>query len=113
MSEVREITIASDFSPFPVGRIPEDGDYNGQSFRERLLSPALREAIAEGGRVVVWLDGLKSCGSSFLESVFGGLVREDGFSKNQLKKHLEVKSNSKTHTRYLIAISRYIENASR
>jgi hypothetical protein len=112
MSELREISVASDFSPFPVGRTPEDGDYNGQTFRERLLTPALREAIAEDGRVVVWLDGIKSCGSSFLESAFGGLIREDRFQKKQLAKYLEIKSNNKAHDRYLRAINRYIESAS-
>ena len=113
MSEFREISVASEFSAFPVGRIPEDGDYNGQAFRESLLTPALRKAIAEDGRIIVWLDGIKSCGSSFLESAFGGLIREDGFQKKQLKKYLEIKSNNKAHDRYLRAIDRYIENASR
>jgi STAS-like domain of unknown function (DUF4325) len=113
MSEFREISVASDFSPFPVGRIPEDGEYNGQAFRERLLTPALRDAIAKDGRVIVWLDGIKSCGSSFLESAFGGLIRENGFEKKQVKKYLEIKSNNKAHDRYLRAIERYIESASR
>ena len=111
MNEIREIVVSSDFSPFPAGRIPEDGDFNGQVFRERFLVPALRAAIASNGRVIVRLDGIKSCGSSFLESAFGGLIRDDGFQKSEIRNHLQIKSDIKAHDRYILAISRYVEKA--
>lgn len=79
------IEIARDFSPEPYGRYPEDSDSNGTKFREEFLVPSLAQ-----GTVVVSLDGAEGYGSSFLEEAFGGLVREHGFTPNDLRKRLEI-----------------------
>jgi len=66
------ITIfVKDFSVFPGPRTKELGENSGEAFRDDILIPAIREHK----QVCVNLDGVFGYGSSFLEEVFGGLVR--------------------------------------
>lgn len=84
------ISLAKDFSPFPAGRYhPHDGPHTGQRFREERLVPALGK-LGEAERLEVVFDGVEGCGSSFLDEAFGGLVRDAGFSKAFLEKHLRL-----------------------
>lgn len=102
-----QIHVASEFSRFPAGRFRTDGPHSGEKFREDFLVPALRD----GKRVTVLLDGTLGYGSSFLEEAFGGLVREHGFSANDLHKNLTVHS---ANDRSLITeIWSYIDEASK
>ena len=78
------IVIADDFSPYPAGRYPDDGKFNGTTFRRNHLVPALRESSG----VEVVFDGVAGCGSSFLEEAFGGLIRQEGMDKKFLDNHL-------------------------
>jgi len=82
----RVINIARDFSRYPAGRYKTDGPYAGEFCREKLFVPAL---IA-GDSLVIELDGTRGYGSSFLEEAFGGLVREDGFSSDDLKRRVKL-----------------------
>jgi hypothetical protein len=78
------ISIARDFSPFPAGRKRGDGPYTGELFREEFLRPKL----ASGTHVILDIDGVEGLPSSFLEEVFGGLVRS-GWTVPQLRQALE------------------------
>ena len=80
------IIIADDFSRYPAGRYPEDGDFNGTKFREKVLVPALNNF----NNVEVNFDGVAGFGSSFLEEAFGGLVRCEGFTRQQLDSKLTI-----------------------
>lgn len=70
------ITVVKDFSKKPYGRYPDDGEGCGEFFRKRLLAPALREY----DRVHVVLDGYNRYGRSFLDEAFGGLIRDEKFT---------------------------------
>jgi hypothetical protein len=70
-AQIKNISIARDFSKFPAGRFYTDGPYSGERFRVEVLVPALD--VAE--TVVVDLNGVSGFGSSFLDEAFGGLVR--------------------------------------
>lgn len=85
----KTIVVARDFSDTPAGRVPEDGEFNGQRFLKEYLVPALKECEL----VTVDLDGLEGYGSSFLDEAFGGLVRDAGFSTTELHKRLRLKSD--------------------
>jgi hypothetical protein len=100
----KTISIARDFSRFPAGRFVADGPYPGEKFRDGILVPALQEA----SRVVILLDGTLGYGSSFLEETFGGLVRLRGFSANDLRSRLVLKSGDSS---LLNEIWGYIESA--
>ena len=80
------IVIAEAFSPYPAGRYVADGEFNGTTFRQNYLVPALQTF----DRVEVVFDGVAGFGSSFLEEAFGGLIREEGMSKEFLDTHLVV-----------------------
>lgn len=108
------IRIAEDFSKYPMGRyFPKDGDFAGERFRKEFLKPALEEAIKLGTdkKVTVDLDGVRTFGSSFLEEAFGGLVREESFTKAQLKGFLQIVYTQPELEFYAQAIAEYISKA--
>ena len=53
----------------------------------------MKSAIETKQRIVVDLDGTNGMGTSFLEEVFGGLIREEHFAYEDLKKYLDFISN--------------------
>jgi len=84
------LSVAKDFTPFPFGRTPADGENSAERFRDEFLLPKLRK----GEFVIVNLDGvLGGLSSSFLEEVFGGLVRKRGFVPAQLEQTLKITCN--------------------
>ena len=89
MSTPRTVTlsIAEQFSRYPVGRVQADSDYNGTRFREEFLVPELRK-IGARDRLEVTFNGLEGAGSSFLEEAFGGLIRIEGMTGAFLEAHL-------------------------
>ena len=100
---VQCISVVNDFSEEPFGRFPSDGPNNGARFREEMLVPALRQY----DRVVVDLNGA-FYGSSFLEEVFGGLVRFGWFRQSEVRQKLEIVHNLESYVR---ASWRYINDA--
>lgn len=78
------ISIVKHFHPAPYGRNEDDGEYNGKRFREDLLVPALTEYDF----VHIDLTGYNRYGRSFLDEAFGGLVRESGFSGEEVQRKL-------------------------
>lgn len=99
-----KILIARDFSPYPAGRYLEDGEFNGTTFRQDYLVPALKNFEC----VEVVFDGVTGFGSSFLEEAFGGLIREEGMDKKSLDDklvlstaELELEDDVKQSIRYM------------
>lgn len=83
---MKQINLALEFSEYPAGRYRSDGKYSGQAFREDFLVPALRS----GEKVAINLDGAMGYGSSFLEEAFGGLIRDEGFTAQQVLDNLQI-----------------------
>lgn len=102
------INIASDFTPFPGGRVPAHGEFNGQTFRINHLEPPLRK----GNQLLVIFDGLAGLPSSFLEEAFGGLVR-DGLitSIKDYKEKIRIEAKSPTVKNAPNMIERYVKAA--
>ena len=84
----RTICLVDEFSDRPFGRYRDDGGRSAEVFREDHLMPALKGHDS----VVVDLSNYNYYGSSFLEEVFGGLIRQ-GFTYGQLKDQLKVVHN--------------------
>lgn len=97
------INVAADFSRYPAGRDRDDGPFSGQAFREDMLEVPLRA----GDKVTLMLDGTRGYGSSFLEEVFGGLVR-CGLEKKILDSNLVLETNDDA---LRLEIRHYIEDA--
>ena len=106
---IKRITIAEDFSKYPAGRFPEDGDYNGTTFRDDILAIALRDLSVD--KVEVVFDGVAGFGSSFLEEAFGGLIRELGMKKANLDKCLVLSTTEAELDDYVSLSLKYIEEA--
>ena len=66
------LSVARDFTVTPGGRWRRISECSGEEFRDSFLEPAIRRGKPP---VSVELDGVLGYGSSFLEEVFGGLVR--------------------------------------
>lgn len=103
------INIAKDFSPIPGARYPIEGDFSGQEFRQNILAPKLKEAIKSNVTLLVNLDGTLGYGTSFLEEAFGGLIRTDKFSIEDIKKHIQVTCFDDPS--YIEEIETYIQDA--
>jgi hypothetical protein len=104
---LKEIDIGRDFSETPAGRFPSDGEFNGEAFRKILLVPALKR----GGVVRVILDNTEGYGSSFLEEAFGGLIRLEGFDKDDVLARLQLVANTKRAERYKRLADKFIKEA--
>lgn len=80
-----------DFSPVPFGRYPTDGNFSGQRFRrEKLRGPFNNNDIE---RVEVDFNGIVPVGSSFLDESFGGLIRDEGMTFEQVWRKLKIISD--------------------
>jgi len=101
----------SDFSIVPGSRKRDEGKnaHSGEEFRIDYLIPKYLEAIEHKIKLIVDLDGTIGFGTSWLEEVFGGLVRT--YNKADVKKTLDFVSNEEP---YLIDdIKHYIEDATK
>ena len=91
-----KIDVANDFTDEPYGRYRSNGregdKRSAQAFREDILCIKLKEAIEKDKILTIDFTGLTvGLGSSFIEEIFGGLIR-DGFSKEEILKHIEIKA---------------------
>lgn len=100
------IRIAQDFTEFPGGRYPEDGDGNGTTFREKFLLPAINRKQ----KTTIVLDGTRGYPSSFLEEAFGGLIRQ-GITADQISEYLVYEANQPGFSRFIDMIQEHVDRA--
>jgi ERCC4-type nuclease len=103
------ISIAKEFSDVPSGRYYADGEWTGEKFRTEYLAPKLKKADRQHP-VIVNINDTEGYGSSFLEEAFGGLVRKENFSQDELNKILKIEAND-TYRIYKEIILEYIAEA--
>lgn len=68
-----KIIYVKDFSTFPGARYRHLGPGSGEEFRDDILIPAMNKY----SDIQLNLDGVIGYGSSFLEEIFGGLIRKN------------------------------------
>ena len=109
------LNVASDFTRTPGVRSSREGEFSGEDFLVKYLSPLFLEAVAKQQKLLINLDGTAGYATSFLEAAFGGLVR--GYEEHnivptplvEVKRYLELKS---TDDPYLIEeIEEYMHDA--
>ena len=93
MNRIIKINIARDFSKYPGCRYKRDCLYSGEAFRDDLLWPILENAIKNGDKVEVDLDGVAGFSASFLDEAFAGLVRSRKISKSDFNNYVHFKCN--------------------
>jgi hypothetical protein len=74
VTEECTVDVGRDFSRTPGGRYRREGRWSGEEFRDDILMPRLQKCDV----VRVNLDSADGFTTSFLEEVFGGLVRTLG-----------------------------------
>ena len=74
-ASIIEISVANDFSNTPGGRYRSAGPYSGEEFREDFLEPMFNN-LKQDQKIKVELDGCYGYPVSFLEEVFGGMIRK-------------------------------------
>lgn len=86
----KKITVVKDFYPKPYGRYNTDcptcDKSSGEAFRKKILAPAMNQY----DKVIVDLSGYNRYGRSFLDEAFGGLIREEGFTLEQVKSKISL-----------------------
>ncbi len=105
MIDKKYIKVAIEFTECPGGRLRENGPFSGQEFRDGFLIPHV-EALKDGEKLIVDLDGGDGYGESFLEEAFGGLVRIKG--KNVIGK---IKIISNDEPELVETIAKYMKSA--
>ena len=103
------INIAKDFSSTPGGRTPDEGPGDGETFRKKHLVPALQDKTHD--KVFIDMAGCAGFPWSFLEEAFGGLVRKEHFSADELKKKLRFIEN-REYRIYVQIIKKFIADGS-
>ncbi|RZQ01388.1 DUF4325 domain-containing protein [Vibrio vulnificus] len=83
---MKTIVVVEQFHPRPKWRYRREGDGSGEAFREELLAPALRDH----SHVTVDLTGYNRYGPSFVSEAFGGLIRDERFSLEELRNKLTI-----------------------
>lgn len=74
----KRIKISEVYHKMPMGRyFPNDGDWTGDKFRKEHLEPIFDTY----DKIIIDLDDLYGCPSSFREEAFGGLARDYGINK--------------------------------
>lgn len=103
------ISIANDFSVRPLGRYEDkDGQNTGEKFRRLFLVPAFK---GEEATITIDLDGLKMLTTSFMEEAFGGLIRKEGFSAEEVLRRLKFTYSDEGDKEYENEIIEDIKNA--
>lgn len=83
--------IASEFGKTPSARKEDEGKLSGIELR-RILKGLIRQTIDANQQLTIDMDGTAGYGTSFLEEVFGGLIRVEGFNQTELEKYIVIKS---------------------
>ena len=99
------------FSRFPISRKPEDGEKNGQVFREKHLLPKIQEADRNNGMVVISLEGVEGFSSAFLDEAFGGLVSENHYTPGRLRELLRLKIGDPVHNTFIEELWEAVDDA--
>ena len=99
--------LASQFSPFPAGRYPRDGLFNGQKFRDDVLLPLLKTAQ----RVVVNIDGVATLPSSFWEETWGGMIRKNRLDRDEAMARFDITTSEPELERFVALGKQFLREA--
>ena len=89
------INIKNDFSDSPGARYRKDGPHSGQEFYEEILKKKFDEALQQGIKLEINLDGVWGYPSSFVSGSFGKLSLE--YSAEVVLEHIVfISSESET-----------------
>lgn len=89
MTKRKSVTIrVADWTTTPGPRERKHGLWSAEQFCDEVLGAPFAEAVEDGAKVIVDLDGVAGYLPSFLEETFGGLARK--YTSEVVAKHLEI-----------------------
>jgi hypothetical protein len=94
------ISVLNNFVEYPGLRYNSLSDNSGEDFYHEVLNKAFYEALTNGDKLTVDLDGVGGYASSFLDEAFGNLVFDFGL-KNVLQ-FIEIISEDEPHWKDMI-----------
>tara|TARA_R110000751_G_scaffold301296_1_gene413562 strand:- start:390 stop:743 length:354 start_codon:yes stop_codon:yes gene_type:complete len=89
--------IKTEFSSTPGPRYRKEGKWSGEYLREDFIYPIFLKALSDNSKVFIDLDGTAGYGTSFLEEVFGGLLRVNELDYDEIISSLELKSDEEPY----------------
>ena len=110
----RKLDVAKEFTPTPLGRYRADGTRSGEVFREDILRPALRAAVAAGENIEIDFSGMFGFNPSFLEEGFAGLARTPDpitgkkMTAKEIRELIVFSSSVVYHKPYIEKVKKYI-----
>ena len=100
--------IATEYSKHPSARYEDEGTFGGEQLRI-IIAPLLRAAIQNKEKFQLVLDGTSGYGTSFLEEVFGGLIRGEHIAYDDIKSYLVIISAEEPEL--IDEINQYLDDA--
>jgi len=107
ISKTISVDLPNDFSKFPMGRTDEDGPDNGRRF----FNDFLRPNIAQGIHVIIFFDGARAIGSSFLDEAFGALKRDLRLSTKEVMQAITIVAKTPAYAFYKEMAEQFISEA--
>lgn len=92
-----KIKIVDKFVSTPGPRYIKEGKWSGEKLRKELIFPYFEQAIKNKKHIFIDLDGTSGYGTSFLEEVFGGLIRINKLKYEDIIKILDLKSDEEPY----------------
>ena len=96
----------ADFTQTPVGRYIHEGPHSGEAYRKNILSDEFKQAMGSGQKLLINIDGLNACPSSFFNEAIFGLVEEYGITLETLMSIIKIDS---TNPRLAESVKNYID----
>lgn len=78
------IKISEDYTNKPGGRYITSGPFSGEDFRKNFLLKKLFDCKKRNKRLILDFDGSQGYSECFIDEAFGGLVREEGFTMDEI-----------------------------
>ena len=90
------ISIANDFSRYPAGRYISDGRYSAERFLRDHVLPALEKY----DHLTINIDEVRGYPGTFTEETYGGLVRNHGYTAEDLEQRLTIEYSEEPWKEY-------------
>lgn len=108
---MKTLNIGKEFSLDPAGRYRNDGEGNGEAFREDYFKKAILSLNAGQKLRIILDDGVEGYGSSFLTEGFAGMVKYGYISSDELLSKIEIDYTNADFEFYKNKIIEYISEA--
>jgi hypothetical protein len=104
-----KIKLATDFKPCIMAQYPQEAHQVGHTFRQKILLPKLKEAIARHVKLEVDVDDAGMLLPGFFKEAFGGLITIEKLKYEDIINHLVITTWRRYD--YVHDINTYLEQA--